>query len=204
MSQERLGPDATSRLSMEAWGALDEDVEGELVDGMLVEEEMGSFMHELVVAWLVRYLGLWLVPRGGFVFGSDAKFAVQPSRGRKPDLSLFLPGTRKPPRVGVCRTPPDAMIEVIAPTPKDARRDRIDKLREYAAFGVRHYWLLDPELQALEILELGEDGRYVHALDVSTGRLDRIPGCEGLVLDLDALWQELARLDDGESPDASS
>lgn len=193
-------------MDMEAWGALDEDVPGELVDGCLVEDEMGSFVHELVVLWLGHVLRAWLVPRGGFVFGSDAKFAVRSTRGRKPDLSVFLRGTRKPPRTGVCRTAPDIMIEVITATPKDARRDRIDKLVEYASFGVRFYWLLDPELRSLEILELGADRRYTHALDVTAGSLQHVPGCDGLGLDLDALWLEVDQLteDEAASEDANS
>jgi Uma2 family endonuclease len=194
MSQERLDHQVAT-MTIDAWGALEEDVRGELVDGRLVEEETGSFLHELAVVWLSTCFKVWLSGRGGFVFGSDAKFAVRPTRGRKPDLSVFLAGTPKPPRHGVCRTPPDIMVEVITATPKDARRDRIEKLREYAAFGVRYYWLLDPVLQTLEILELGADGRYVHALDASAGRLEPIPGCEGLVIDLDALWREAAELE---------
>src|SRR5437899_7773672 len=79
-------------MTLEEWAALDEDVEGELVDGMLEEEEMPTFLHELVEMWLAAALRSWARRRRGFVVGSEAKLAVGPRRGRKPDLSLFLPG----------------------------------------------------------------------------------------------------------------
>lgn len=39
-------------MTLQEWGELDEDVEGELVDGALEEEEMATVLHELVVRWL--------------------------------------------------------------------------------------------------------------------------------------------------------
>jgi Uma2 family endonuclease len=183
----------SASMTFTEWAALSEDEPGELVDGRLEEEEVPSYIHEVVVVWLARMLGNWLALRGGFVGGSDAKFAVTPKRGRKPDISAYLPG-RKPPHRTPIELPPDIMVEVISPSPRDARRDRVTKLREYAGFGVRWYWLVDPQVRTLEVFELGENGRYIHALGATDGSVE-IPGCEGLTLDLDALWGEVDRLE---------
>jgi Uma2 family endonuclease len=134
------------------------------------------------------------VALGGFAFGSEAKYALSDLRGRKPDLSVFFPGRLSPPRRGVARIPPDIAVEVMSPSSSDQRRDRIAKHADYAAFGVRFYWLLNPAAHTLEILELGVDGRYVHALGAAEGKLLQIPGCAGLTLDLDELWREIDRL----------
>jgi Uma2 family endonuclease len=180
-------------MTLAEWIAMPEDEPGELVDGHLEEEEMPDLVHETVVAWLVRVLGSWIVGRGGFVFGSEAKLAVRPGSGRKPDVTVYLPG-KVLPRRGAVRIPPDVAVEVVSPTPRDRRRDRVEKLGDYAAFAVPYYWIIDPEQRSLEIFALGSGGRYVRALGAGVGRLAEIPGCEGLALDLDALWAEVERL----------
>jgi Uma2 family endonuclease len=177
-------------MSVEEWEQMAEDEPGELVDGLLQEEEGADSPHEVVVSALLFVLLTWARPRGGRVLASETKYALSSHRGRKPDISVFLTRDRKLPRRGATRHPPDVMIEVVSPDPRDRRRDHIEKLREYAAFSVPWYWLVDPEAQSLEILTLGEDGRYIHALDTTEGTIE-VPGCEGLTLDLDVLWREL-------------
>jgi Uma2 family endonuclease len=153
---------------------------------------MPTFLHELVVIWLGALLRTWAIPRSGQVVGSETKLAIAKDRGRKPDLSVFLGGAARPRLLdSVVRVAPHVVIEVVSARPRDARRDRVDKLRDYAKAGARYYWLLDPQLRTLEILELEPARRYAHALAATGGRLDDVPGCEGLVIDLDALWTEI-------------
>jgi Uma2 family endonuclease len=186
-------------MTVEEWAALDEDEEGELVDGRLEEEEMASWAHELVVSWLIGLLRPWLVPRGGFVIGSESKVAIGPRRGRKPDVVVFLPGTPLPRRrASLTRTPPDIVVEVVTPTPRDNRRDRVEKKRDYASLGVRQYWLIDPEARTLEVLARGGDGRFVETLAASEGAHE-IAGCDGLRVDLDELWAEIDRWPEGDA-----
>lgn len=186
-------------MSVEQWEQMNEDEPGELVDGLLREEEVADSPHEVIVSALLYVLLTWARPRGGRVLASETKYALSARRGRKPDISVFLTRDRKLPRRGATRYPPDLMIEVVSPDPRDRRRDRIEKLREYADFGVRWYWIVEPEARSLEILKLGEDGRYVHALDAFEGTI-AIPEQEGLTLDLDALWRELEEDIEAEPP----
>ncbi len=196
MSQGTLAKSpAAPELSLEEWFALPAETPGELVNSQLAEEEVPDYLHELLVMLLGRLLGNWISPQGGLVAGSDAKFAVGSGRGRKPDLTVYLPGSRRPPARGLIRVPPDIAIEIVSPTPRDGRRDRVEKMADYAAFGVAWYWLLDSQLRSLEILELDAEGRYLHALGATTGTLAKVPGCEGLTLDLDALWAAIDNLE---------
>ncbi len=183
-------------MSLTEWAELDEDVEGELVDGVLEEEEMATILHEITVVWLIRILSTWARRRRGYVTGSEAKIAVGPRRGRKPDLAVHLGGKGPTLADTLIRVPPHIVVEVISPRPRDARRDRVEKIRDYAVAGIAYYWILDPQLRVLEVLELESRSRYRVALSRSTGK-GRVPGCPGLALDLDDLWAEI---DEAQAP----
>lgn len=200
MSREALlEPAAGTELSLDDWAALPEDDQGELVDGRLEEGEVPELAHEVLVAALCHLFRAWARPRGGLVAGSGVKLAVAERRGRMPDVAVFLPGNLPPGR-GLLRVPPDIAVEIVSSTPRDARRDRVEKLNDYAAAAVRWYWIVDPDLRSVEILERGPDARYVHALAATAGVIDPVPGCEGLTLDLDELWAEIDRLPSEQTP----
>jgi Uma2 family endonuclease len=195
-STDTDSPVLPRRMSFEEWAALPEDEPGELVDGFLVEEEVPDYVHEIVIAWLIRTLGNWGSSRGALVAGSGAKFRVTPHRGRMPDATVFLQGDKKPSKRGFINAPPSIAVEVVSPDARDERRDRVEKRAEYAEFGVRWYWIVDPELRTFDILERTADGRYLHAISASVGTIEQVPGCEGLQIGVSELWAEVDRLEE--------
>ena len=58
------------------------------------------------------------------------------------------------PETAYFELPPDWVCEVLSPS--TVRMDRIDKLPIYASQGVGHAWLVDPDLQTLEVFALHE------------------------------------------------
>jgi Uma2 family endonuclease len=54
---------------------------------------------------------------------------------------------------------PDWVCEILSPA--TARSDRVEKLPIYAAFGVGHVWLIDPELRTQEAFENREGGWFM-------------------------------------------
>jgi Uma2 family endonuclease len=192
MRRVGISAERAKAMTLAEWAALDDEVEGELVDGLLEEEEISSVLHELIVSWLNGELRDWARRRAAWVAGSETKIAVGPRRGRKPDLSVYLKSGKPGLYDTLVRATPHLVVEVTSPRPRDARRDRIDKLGDYARARIRYYWILDPRLRSLEVFELGRNGRYSVALNAAAGR-PRIPGCPGLRLDLDGLWAEIDR-----------
>ena len=91
-SSAHAGPPPQATMTLAEWADMDEDEPGELVDGLLVEDEDVGYQHDAVGAWLAHLLFGWVVPRGGIVAVSDARFGVTLHRGRKPDLSVATPG----------------------------------------------------------------------------------------------------------------
>jgi Uma2 family endonuclease len=80
---------------------------------------------------------------------------------------------------------PDWLCEVLSPSTETI--DRTKKLKIYAREGVVHVWLLNPVLQALEVLHL-EGGRWsLHAMHEGSPVV-RVEPFEAIELELGALW----------------
>jgi Uma2 family endonuclease len=93
---------------------------------------------------------------------------------REPDVLLVRPDQivdRRRPVVGA-----ELVMEVISEGKRNRDRDLVEKRSEYAAAGIREYWIIDPETRCIEVLALTAGGEYgVHGRfgddDVATSAL---------------------------------
>ncbi|MCS6785839.1 MAG: Uma2 family endonuclease, partial [Thiobacillaceae bacterium] len=81
--------------------------------------------------------------------------------------------------------PPELVIEVTSPA--TARRDRLTKRDLYERVGVAVYCIVEPEAGTVECYRL-EGGRYGKPEVYAAGDRLTLPYCDGLALDLTALF----------------
>jgi len=81
---------------------------------------------------------------------------------------------------------PDLVIEILSPSTKT--RDRDIKLEQYLRFGVRGYWLIDPQERTLEVLKAGDtEFETVRVYPERTTAMS--PTLEGIQVEVDRLFE---------------
>ncbi|MDR2188578.1 MAG: Uma2 family endonuclease [Azonexus sp.] len=80
---------------------------------------------------------------------------------------------------------PDWACEILSPG--TARLDRIEKMPLYAANGVSHLWLVDPELRTLEAYE-NQQGRWMLIASHADQEVVRVAPFAAVPLELAWLW----------------
>jgi hypothetical protein len=179
-----LGP----HLTLDEWRDLPEDVPGELVESRLVEEEMPDPWHELIVAWLARILGNWA--DDAIVLGSETRFALSPTHGRKPDLTVYL-GGRRPAEWLMCRlTSPSRWSRHLRATSAGIGKTRWWRTRR-SAFRSTGSWTHNSGASRSTGARRPTPTPPVQA---AGGIVQPVPGCPGLAIDLDAMWAKVDSL----------
>jgi Uma2 family endonuclease len=127
-------------ISVEEYLNTSYDPDVEYVDGVLVERNVGKWLHSLVqrniiVAFGRKYPQILAVP--------ELRSKTREKRFRIPDVTVLL----APPEGDVLLVPAFVAIEILSD--EDRMTRVIEKLKEYAASGTRHVWVFDPRLQQM-------------------------------------------------------
>jgi Uma2 family endonuclease len=84
-----------------------------------------------------------------------------------------------------CNGAPDFVIEIFSPS--TAKYDKLYKFNKYLEAGVREYWMVDPDNNAVQACVL-ENGRYILSSygETDTAPVSALPGC---VVDLRLVFE---------------
>ena len=125
----------------------------EILDGELDVTPSPMIRHQVVVRNLFRLLDRHVDERllGTLLF-APTDLILADTTVTVPDI-LFVAADRSSVITErAIEGPPDLVVEIISPSTR--RKDRSTKAALYARYGVRCYWIVDPEAQSFEAFVL--------------------------------------------------
>lgn len=131
----------------------------EFTDGFVELLPMPSDKHQLILKRLLMAFDGFISPRGGEVLCAPLRLRIRSGKYREPDLLLLLSAS-DPRREERCWLGADLVVEIVSSD--DKKRDLVDKPADYAEARVPEYWIVDPEIETIMVLELRGD-RYAEA-----------------------------------------
>jgi len=124
----------------------------ELVDGILVEKDMGLLESMLAIS-LAQFLYAWVKPRKlGIVAGEAGMIRLASGQIRIPDVSFLswesMPN-RRIPREPIADLAPDLAVDVLSPS--NTPQEMANKIREFFESGVRLVWIVEPRARTVAV-----------------------------------------------------
>lgn len=157
----------------------------ELWDGELIMSPAPSFYHQEIVFRFHRALHDWVVPRQlGKVVGAPVDMVLSPRRVTQPDV-VFIAASRLSIIKHVIMGPADLVVEVISLGGRS--RDRIEKRDLYEQYGIKEYWIVDPEAESVDVLALAND-RFELAMRGAAGGTVSSRLLNGFAIPVDSLF----------------
>jgi Uma2 family endonuclease len=134
----------------------------ELANGRVEFLPMPTETHEALVRFIFLALYQFVDARKlGEVYANGIRIHVRPNVFRLPDV-VFLHKDRFHLRHNRFWAGADLVVEVVSGEPKDHQRDYDQKLSDYAAAGIREYWIVDPEPRRVLIYRLLDNSYILH------------------------------------------
>jgi Uma2 family endonuclease len=154
----------------------------EIIDGEHYVTPSPNLRHQELVGRLHVEIALYLRshPRAGRVFLSPLDVVLSYYDVVEPDL-LFVAGDQ----TGILtekniQGPPALVVEVLSKSTR--KRDAQIKRRLFERTGVREYWLVDPELDTVQVFRPTQDGKLARVTELTaedghTLTTPLLPGC---------------------------
>jgi Uma2 family endonuclease len=144
----------------------------ELVDGKLVERNMGAESSLIATLLLTRVATFVAANARGITFTTDCGYQIYPQRPnlvRFPDGSFVRAGRLANNVVpkGHMRIVPDLIWEVVSP--RDLAQNVQEKIEEYQSVSVPLIWVIYPSLQSIYVYRAGKPVERLGLSDTLTG-----------------------------------
>lgn len=151
---------------------IDESKKMEFINGEIIFHSPSKLRHTNSVKLLTMLLSTFVSTRRlGFV-GSEKMLVSLTRNDYEPDICFFEKSKSETFQGDQMQFPaPDVIVEVLSPSTE--KFDRDVKFQDYAAHGVREYWIIDPENETVEQFYL-ENEEYELLLKAKDGTIESV------------------------------
>lgn len=169
----------------------------EIIDGVVTMSPSGTSDHQWLVGEIYTRLYQYVREhRLGVVIIAPMDVVIRQTpqlKTRQPDVFYLSAertgirgrrGLRRLQRIDVV---PELAVEILSPD--ETRTTQAGKLADYAEIGIPEVWLVSPEAETIEVLQLTE-GSYRRAGLYGAGDRVASPVLPGLILEIDVLFAE--------------
>ena len=160
----------------------------ELIDGVHHVAPSPDVRHQVIVVRLVVEIATYLKQHPvGRVFVAPLDVVLSNHDVVEPDVLFVATDQTEMLTEKNVQGPPALVVEVLSPSTR--KRDAQAKRRLFERAGVREYWLVDPELDTVQVLRLSLEGKLVRVAELSADDNDTLttpllPGCAIALPDL--------------------
>lgn len=147
-------PKEERRWTYDDYAALPDDGKRyEVLDGELVMSPTPYLNHQMIAGRLHVIFVTLLRPQKHIVFIAPVDVIFSKHTVLQPDVLVIHADRREVmTKRAIEKGSPDLVVEVLSPS--NRRHDKWAKRALYQSFGVREYWIADPQDQTIEVLEL--------------------------------------------------
>ncbi len=153
----------------------------ELIEGEIVRKSSPTIRHQRISGNIYFQIRTYLQQNPvGEVFSAPLDVVLEEHTAPQPDV-FFVSKEREfilDEEEGVVIGTPDLIVEIISPS--SVKKDRYEKKDLYERFGVREFWLADPNNRTVEIFTFSENAYRLHGFadEESKATSTVLPGFE--------------------------
>lgn len=152
---------------MEVFKSLPEGTLAEIIDNQLYMSPSPIFRHQKTIQEIFRKLCSEItdIGKGEVIIAPFDVYLDEIQNAVQPDIIVVLNQNRNIiDQTGHIHGVPDILVEILSPNNKD--HDLIRKKELYERFGVKEYWIADPDSKSTLVYELTPSGYSLVAEDV--------------------------------------
>ena len=168
------------------YAAMDDDKRYELIEGELYMVPAPGFYHQTISMNISHPLKEFVKENNlGTVLYAPFDVVLSETDVVQPDIIFVSKGRMVLMTEKNLRGAPDLAIEILSSATKE--RDKLVKKRLYMKYGVKEFWIVDPDKRAVEVMVLKETGFETFGIYFMEDKLIS-PLLKGFGLDLNEVF----------------